>query len=71
MLESTGAVHVRLTAEAEDRLSKRLQNASTIGAGDAALLDHKYAIRRIDAMSEAQLQACAIDVCVSITSQVA
>jgi hypothetical protein len=40
--------HHEAIKKAEDRLANRLQGATSIAAADAALLDHKWALKRID-----------------------
>lgn len=45
----------RLRAAAETAYSKRWAMATSVAAADAALYDFKYALRRIDRMSEQQL----------------
>lgn len=62
MLETPVEIHMQLTREAEDRLALRLQSATSIGSGDAALRDHKFAIRRIDALTDDELSARAIEI---------
>jgi hypothetical protein len=61
MLESPEQVHRRLTSDAGDRMARRLQHATSVGASDAILRDHKYTLDRIDRMTEEQLLQRAID----------
>jgi len=61
MLETSAQVYQRLTREAGDRLARRMQNATSVGASDAILRDHKYTLGRIDRMTEEQLLERAID----------
>lgn len=61
MLETSAQVHQRLTREAGDRMARRMQNATSVGASDAILRDHKYTLGRIDRMTEEQLLERAID----------
>lgn len=44
-----------LAREAEDRAANRIGRATSIGAADAAQSDLKYALKRIDALTDAQL----------------
>lgn len=55
--ETTDEIRARLTREAEDRLAVKLQKATSVGASDNALREHKFAIKRIDSLTNAQLQA--------------
>lgn len=61
MRESPDEVRARLTREAQDRFAQRMQNATSVSAGDAAMHDLNYAIRRIKALTEAQLMQKAAD----------
>jgi hypothetical protein len=61
MLETSAEVNQRLTREAGDRLARRMQNATSVGASDAILRDHKYTLDRIDRMTDEQLLERAID----------
>jgi hypothetical protein len=46
--------------QAEARLARRLQNATSIGASDAALLDYKRDLKRIDAEETKAIQMDAL-----------
>jgi len=62
MRETPEDVRQRLTREAEARLTQRLQKATSVNVSDGALQDHKWAIRRIDALTDAELTARAREV---------
>lgn len=62
MLETPDEVRLRLTREAEDRLATRLQNATSVSASDGALHNHRFAIKRIDALTDEELSARAVEV---------
>lgn len=62
MLETSDQVRERLIKEAESRVANRLQNATSIGASDGAMRDHKFALKRIHAMSDTELSQRATDV---------
>lgn len=61
MLESPDEVRARLTREAQDRFAQRMQNVTSVSASDAAMHDLNYAIRRIKALTDAQLMQKAAD----------
>jgi hypothetical protein len=44
-----------LIKEANDRIANRISRATSIGAADAAQSDLKFAVRRIEALTDAQL----------------
>lgn len=62
MLETPDQVRERLIKEAESRVATRFQNATSIGASDSAMRDHKFALNRIHAMTDADLTQRAIEV---------
>ncbi|CAB3730490.1 hypothetical protein LMG22037_05536 [Paraburkholderia phenoliruptrix] len=48
-------IYTQRTRDAQDRLARRLQGSTSIGASDAALRDHRFAIARIDTQYAADL----------------
>lgn len=50
-------IRAHLKKQADDRLAKRLQTATSIAASDSAMRDHKASIGRIESLTDVELQA--------------
>jgi hypothetical protein len=61
MLESSDEVQVRLTREACERFAQRMQEASSSGASNAIVRDHRYTLDRINKLTNEELLSRAID----------